>query len=88
MIIKLYECYGLMDENGKCKKDLTLELWSNSTKYPDSKFYFSDFQKSLHLNEEDNIFLWLLECASKLTWPFHAKELVEYALKNHYTWGD
>ena len=85
-MIKIYECYDLMDENGNCKKDLTLELWGGSTKHPDSKFYFSEFKKSPYIDEEDQVFQWLLECASKLTWPFHAKELAEYALKNHYTW--
>ena len=86
-MIKVYECYGLTDENGNREKDLTLELWGGSTKHPDSKFYFSEFKKSPYINEEDQVFQWLLECASKLTWPFHAKELAEYALKNHYTWN-
>ena len=86
-MIKVYECYDLMDENGKCKKDITLELWSSSTKHPDSKFYFSDFKKTPYINEKDQIFQWLLECASKLVHPFFAKELAEYALENYTNWG-
>lgn len=82
-MIKLYECY---DENNK--KDLTLELWASSTKYPDSKFYFSDFKKTPYIEEEQQIFQWILECASRLTWPFYARELTEYALKNWYKWGE
>lgn len=85
-MIKVYECYGLMDENGNCEKDITLELWGASTKHPDSKFYFSDFKKLSFIDEEHQIFQWLLECASKLTFPFHAKKLAEYALKNYVTW--
>ena len=85
-MIKVYECWSLMDENGESQKDLTLELWGGSTKHPDSKFYFSDFKKSPFVDEEHQVFQWLLECASKLTFPFHAKELCEYALKNYVTW--
>jgi len=85
-MIKVYECYGEMNENGVCEKDLTLELWSSSTKYPDSKFYFSDFKKTPFVDEEHQVFQWLLECASKLFFPMHAKELVEFALENYVTW--
>lgn len=85
-MIKIYKCYGLMDDKGYCKEDITLELWGASTKHPDSKFYFSDFKKSPFIDEEHQVFQWLLECASKLTFPFHAKELAEYALKNYITW--
>lgn len=85
-MIKVYECWTIMDENGENKKDLTCELWGASTKHPDSKFYFSDFQKVPWIDEKYQVFQWLLECASKLTFPFHAKELVEYALENWYNW--
>ena len=85
-MIKVYECSGIMNENGNCEKDLTLELWSSSTKYPDAKFYFSDFQKSQFIEEKHQVFQWLLECASKLTFPTSAKKLVEFALKNYVTW--
>ena len=63
-----------------------LELWGGSTKHPDSIFQFEDFQKSEFVDEEYQVFQWLLECASKLTFPFHAKQLAEYALKNWCTW--
>lgn len=63
-----------------------LELWAASTKHPDSVFYFSEFKKCEFIDEEHQVFQWLLECASTLTFPFHAKELVEYALKNWCTW--
>ena len=85
-MIKLYECYTLIDANGQSQKDLTLELWSSSTKYPDSKFYFSDFKKSDIIPDEYQVFQWVLECASKLTWPFHARELAQYAMDNLYKW--
>ena len=63
-----------------------LELWGGSTKHPDSIFHFEDFQKREVVDEEYQVFQWLLECASKLTFPFHAKQLAEYALKNWCTW--
>lgn len=79
--LKIYECY---DENNE--KDLTLEVWSSSTKYPDAKFYFSDFEKSIWIAEEYQIFQWLLECASKMNFPSTAKEIAELALKDYVTW--
>ncbi len=87
-MIKVYECYREMNEDGVCEKDLTLELWSASTKYPDSKFYFSDFKKCPFVDEKHQVFQWLLECASKLIFPMHAKELAEYALENYVTWEE
>lgn len=62
------------------------ELWGASTKHPDSIFHMENFEKNKFLDDEQQVFQWLLECASKLTWPFHAKELTEYALKNWYKW--
>ena len=79
--LKIYECY---DENNE--KDLTLEVWSSSTKYPDAKFYFSDFEKSIWIAEEYQIFQWLLECASKMNFPSTAKQIAELALKDYVTW--
>ncbi len=77
--IKLYtdEKYGYI-----------LELWGGSTKHPDSRFFFSDFQKNDFLDDECQVFQWLLECASKLTFPFHAEQLARYALENWVVWRD
>ena len=60
------------------------ELWGASTKHPDSIFFFSDFKKVDFLTDKDQVFQWLLECASKLTWPQHAKKLAEQALRDWY----
>ena len=80
--LKIYECY---DENNK--KDLTLEIWSSSTKYPDAKFYFSDFKKSLWVNDEHQVFQWLLECASKMSFPSTAKQIADLAYEKYITWN-
>ena len=37
-------------------------------------------------DDKYQIFQWLLWIASKRQFPFHAKELTEYALKNWYNW--
>ena len=79
--LKIYECY---DENNE--KTLTLEVWGSSTKYPDSKFYFCDFEKTEWVDEEHQVFQWLLECASKMTFPNTAKQIAELALKDYVTW--
>ena len=79
--LKVYKCY---DENNN--ENLTLEVWSSSTKYPDAKFYFSDFNLSELVSKEHQVFQWLLECASKMRFPSTAKEIAELAFENYITW--
>lgn len=68
--------------------DYVCELWDASTKHPDASFRYSEWEdKSPYLEDEYQIFQWLLWIASRRQWPFHAKELAEYALKNWYNWG-
>ena len=57
-----------------------LELWGASTKHPDSIFRFSDFKTCDYLHPFCQYFQWILECASKLLWPFHARDLVDFAI--------
>ena len=58
-----------------------LELWEASTKHPDSVFYFSDFRKTSFIPAKEQIFPWLLECSSKLTWVFHSYCLASFAME-------
>ena len=67
--------------------DYICELWGASTKHPDSVFKMSNFKMNKYIDKKCQVFQWLLECASKLSWPFHAKELTEYALKHWYNWS-
>ena len=71
----------------KTDDDVVCELWGASTKHPDSKFYYSEWGDRTDLfDDKYQIFQWLLWIASKRQFPFHAKELTEYALKNWYNW--
>ena len=65
-----------------------LELWGASTKHPDSIFYFDEFEKNEYMEDKYQVYQWLLECASKMLWPFHAKQLVDYANENWVNWFD
>lgn len=71
-----------------------LELWGGSTKHPDSVFSMADFHMADWCDPNNpevvkgQVFQWLLECASKLTFPFHAAQLAEYALENWQVWKD
>lgn len=61
-----------------------LELWASSTKHPDSVFHFSNFKLPSGWETEDKsnpifIYQWLIECASKLTWWFYTRQLVDDA---------
>ena len=77
-MIKVY-----LDKNN----DYVCELWGASTKHPDSRFNMRDFKKVDFIEDKYQVYQWLLECASKLTFPFFAKELVDYANKHWYNWS-
>ncbi len=68
--------------------ETVLELWEASTKHPDSIFYFSDFRKTEFIPAKEQIFPWLLECASKMIWPFHSYCLASFAMELYdMSWG-
>ena len=72
----------------KIDDDYICELWGASTKHPDASFRYSEWEdKSPYLEDEYQVFQWLLWIASNRLWPFHAKEVVEYAMENWYNWG-
>ena len=62
--------------------DKVLELWGASTKHPDKMFFFDNFEKSRFVDEDKQIFQWILECASKLTFPQHAYDLAKFAMEH------
>lgn len=72
----MYKLYSRLNDH-----ETILELWGASTKHPDSIFYFSDFKKTEFFEPEDQIFQWLLECASRLIFPFHAYDLARFAIE-------
>lgn len=57
-----------------------LELWGASTKHPDSMFRFSNFKTCDWFHPFYQYFQWILECASKLSWPVHARDLTDFAI--------
>ena len=71
--------------------DYVCELWESSTHHPDVVYHMNadgKYKKSgLYDDDKYEVFQWLLWIASRRQWPFHAKELTEYALKNWYNWG-
>ena len=72
----------------KIDNDYICELWGASTKHPDARFRYSEWGDRTDLfDDEYQVFQWLLWIASRSQFPFHAKELAEYALKNWYNWG-
>ena len=87
-MIKVYECWSVMDENGDSTKDWTCELWGASTKHPDSIFHMNadgKYKKSgLYDDDKYEVFQWLLWIASNLTFHFHAYSLASYAMKEWY----
>ena len=68
--------------------DWCFEAWGASTKHPDRTARMHEtegFTVVNYFDDEAQIFQWLLHLASESTFPFHAKSLAEYALKNWYT---
>lgn len=85
--IKCYKCWVMSKDIQDLKiQTWTLEVWGSSTKHPDYKFYFSDFKKSEWVDEQHQVFQWLLECASKMLFPQTAKKISDYAYENFITW--
>ena len=70
-----YKLYSRISDH-----ETILELWGASTKHPDSLFRFSDFTLSDWFPSHRQLFQWILECASKLSFPIHARELTDFAL--------
>lgn len=58
-----------------------LELWGSSTNHPDCTFEFSKFNKVYFLPEYQQIFNWLLECASTMNFHFHAFDVANFAME-------
>lgn len=69
----MFKLYSLIETH-----DTILECWASSTKHPDCRFFFSDFEKSQYFDETDQIVPWIFECASKMTWPQHAYKLADW----------
>lgn len=69
-----YKLYSRLSDH-----ETVLELWGGSTKHPDCMFFFSDFHLSAWYEPEDQIFPWLLECASKMNIPYHSYEIAKWA---------
>lgn len=71
----------------KRNDDYIFEAWGGSTKHPDITFRFSDWKsKSDIIENEHQLFQWVLYIASIEIFPFHAKELAEWALENLISW--
>lgn len=70
----MYKLYSRLSDH-----ETVLELWGASTKHPDSVFFFSDFLLCEWIQPEDQIISWIYECASKLSFPFHAYQLAKWA---------
>jgi len=75
-----YKLYSRISDH-----ETILELWGASTKHPDSMFFFSDFKLCEWFEPQDQIVPWLLECASKLSWPVHAYFLARWACQMYET---
>lgn len=58
-----------------------LELWGGSSKHPDCVYKYSDFLQVNYFPPEEQIFQWILECASHLTFPPHAYRLTKQAIE-------
>ena len=71
-----------------------LEVWGGSTKHPDCVFKFSDFEIPWFWRDDPQtdkshptfIYQWMIECASKMTWWWSTKKIVDFA-NNFYSWG-
>jgi hypothetical protein len=70
---KMFKLYSRIADH-----ETILECWASSTKHPDARFFFSEFEKSKYFDEDAYIVPWIYECASKMMWPYHAFKLAEW----------
>ena len=75
----------------KTEDDVICELWGSSTKHADVIYSMNrDIRNDLFdkcrfaSNPNHDIFQWLLYVASRQTWKFTAKKIVEIALAEWY----
>lgn len=76
----MYKLYSRLSDH-----ETVLECWGASTKHPDSVFFFSQFETTRWVDKQDQIVPWLLECASKMVWPYHAYDLAQWACNIYKT---
>lgn len=74
--MKSYVLYSRLSD-----KETVFETWGASTKHPDAIFHFSDFTKTAFIPAKDQVLPWLLECASKMTFPMHSAWIAMWALE-------
>jgi len=74
--MKNLELYSRLSDH-----ETVFEIWSSSTKHPDTTFYFSDFKKSPCADEPSQIFPWLLECASKMIFLHSSWRIANFAME-------
>ena len=72
--------------------DYVCELWEASTHHPDVVYHMNadgKYKKSgLYDDDKYEVFQWLLSIAGDLTFRFHARSLVQYALREWYQVDD
>lgn len=61
------------------ENEIYIESWGASTKHADRRCSFNDFTKSVFMSDEQNIYLWLLKCATDCTFYTHAKLYIDLA---------
>ena len=65
--------------------DIVFETWSSSTKHPDSIHKFNSWEnKSRFIDNDFQVYQWLLFIASDTLIPFHAKEIVDFATEVYH----
>lgn len=60
--------------------DVVFESWHTSTKHPDVTYRYSNWKnKSVIIDDDFQIYQWLLFIASDTLFPFRAKEIARFA---------
>lgn len=62
-------------------KGLYIESWGGSTKHPDRTEYFCNYRKSDFMDDIQNVYLWILQCAVDCNLFFNAKSYLALAEK-------
>ena len=64
----------------KTDNDVVFESWSSSTKHPNVIYHFNEWHnKSAYIDNDLQIYQWLLFIASDVLFPFHANQIAQFA---------
>ena len=73
----------------RTNNDIVFEMWCSSNKHPDAIHRFSKWEnKTINIDDDLQIYQWLLFIASGTLFPFNAREIAIFAENVYHIFND